>query len=100
MTAVRDVAIIVLAVESIIVGILLGILTIQVYKLVKLLREEVKPMLETTQETVGTVRGTAVFLSEHLVSPVVSLAGYVSGLRQAVKALAELRSSGRGDGAG
>jgi len=54
MTAVRDVAIIVLAVESIIVGILLGILTIQVYKLVKLLREEVKPMLEATQETVGT----------------------------------------------
>jgi len=100
MATVRDIAIIVLAVESIIVGILLAVLTIQVYKLVKLLREEVKPMLDATQETVGTVRGTAVFLSEHLVSPVVSVAGYVSGLRQAIKTLAAIRSSRRDDGGG
>lgn len=95
MTIVRDVAIIVLAIESIIIGILLGVLTIQVYKLVKMLREEVEPMLEATQETVGTVRGTVAFLSEHLVSPVVNAAGYVSGLRQAAKTLAGFRSGGR-----
>lgn len=97
MTAVRDVAIIILAIESIIVGILLAILTIQVYRLVKMLREEIKPMLKATQETVGTVKGTAAFLSEHLVSPVVSVAGTVSGLRQAVKVLAGLRSHDRSD---
>lgn len=100
MTTVRDIAIIILAVESIIVGILLAVLTIQVYKLVKLLREEVKPMLEATQETVGTVRGTAVFLSEHLVSPVVNAASYVSGLRQAIKTLAGIRSGRRDDDGG
>ncbi len=95
MAAVRDVAIIVLAIESIVVGILLAILTIQVYELVKMLREEVKPMLEATQETVGTVKGTATFLSEYLVSPVVNVAGYVSGLRQAAKTLTGFRSGGR-----
>ena len=96
---VRDIAIIVLAIESIIIGILLAVLTIQVYKLVKMLREEVKPMLEATQETVGTVRGTATLLSEHLVSPVVKAAGYVSGLRQAAKTLAGFRSGSRDDDA-
>jgi len=100
MATVRDIAIIILAVESIVVGILLAVLTIQVYKLVKLLRKEVKPMLEATQDTVGTVRGTAAFLSEHLVSPVVNVAGYVWGLRQAMKALAGIRSGGQGDGTG
>lgn len=95
MDVVRDVAIIVLAIESIIVGILLAILTVQVYKLVKMLREEVKPMLEATQETVGTVKGTTTFLSDHLVAPVVNVAGYISGLRQAAKTLAGFRSGGQ-----
>jgi hypothetical protein len=95
MASVRDVAIIVLAIESIIVGVLLAVLTIQVSRLVRMLREEVEPMLEATQETVGTVRGTATFLSEHLVSPVVSAAGTVSGLRQALRTLAGFRSGGQ-----
>jgi hypothetical protein len=94
MATVRDVAIIILAIESIVVGILLAVLTVQVSRLVKMLREEVKPMLEATQETVGTVKGTATFLSEHLVSPVVNVAGTVSGFRQAVKTLAGIRSGG------
>jgi len=97
MSAVRDVAIIVLAIESIVVGVLLAILTIQVYRLVKMLRQEIKPMLEATQETVGTVKGTATFLSEHLVSPVVSVASTVSGLRQAARTLTGLRSPDRSD---
>ena len=100
MASVRDVAIIVLAIESIIVGILLAVLTVQVSKLVRMLREEVKPMLDATQETVGTVRGTTSFLSEHLVSPVVSIAGTMSGLRQVVKTLAGFRSGSRDDSAG
>ena len=95
MASVRDVAIIVLAIESIIVGILLAILTIQVSRLVRMLRQEIRPMLDATQETVGTVRGTATFLSEHLVSPVVNIAGTISGLRQAAKTLAGFRSGGR-----
>jgi hypothetical protein len=95
MASVRDVAIVVLAIESIIVGILLAILTIQVSRLVRMLRQEIRPMLDATQETVGTVRGTATFLSEHLVSPVVNIAGTISGLRQAAKTLAGFRSGGR-----
>ncbi len=83
----RDIAIIVLAVESIVVGVLLAILVIQVIRLVKLLREEVLPILNSTQETVSTVRGTATFMSDHLIQPVVKVSSYAAGARQAVSTL-------------
>lgn len=83
----RDIAIIILAVESIVIGVLLGLLVIQVIRLVKLLREEVLPILNSTQETVSTVRGTATFVSDHLVQPVVKVSSYAAGARKAMSAL-------------
>lgn len=83
----RDIAIIVLAVESIVIGVLLAVLVIQVIRLVKLLREEVVPILNSTQETVSTVRGTATFMSDHLVQPVVKVSSYAAGAKRAVGTL-------------
>lgn len=83
----RDIAIIVLALESIIIGVLLAILVIQVMKLVRMLREEVMPILKSTQDTVSTVRGTADFMSDHLVQPVVKVSSLAAGARQAVGVL-------------
>ena len=83
----RDIAIIVLALESIVIGVLLAVLVIQVIRLVKLLREEVLPILNSTQETVGTVRGTATFVTDHLVQPVVKVSSYAAGARKAVSTL-------------
>jgi|YNPNPStandDraft_1061719.scaffolds.fasta_scaffold20928_2 hypothetical protein len=88
---IRDVAIIVLAIESILIGVLLAVLVIQVIRLVRLLRQEVLPILNSTQETVSTVRGTATFVSDHLVQPVVKVASYSAGVRQALNALLRFR---------
>lgn len=85
MQSVRDVAIIVLAVESIIVGALLCFLIIQLQRLMKMLREEIKPILDSTNETVSTVRGTTTFVSQHIVSPIVELASFFSGARRVVQ---------------
>ena len=87
MATVRDLAIILLALESIIIGIILIVLVIQVIRLVKLLREEILPIVKSTQETVGTVRGTADFMSDHLVQPVVKVSSYAAGARQAINTL-------------
>lgn len=94
MSTTRDIAIIVLALESIIIGILLAVLVIQVMKLVRMLREEVMPILRSTQDTVSTVRGTADFVSDHLVQPVVKASSFAAGARQAVSAIFR-RSNGR-----
>ena len=67
----RDLAIIVLAMQALVVNILLGVLIWQVWRMVKMLDTEVKPILEDTQQTLGTLRGTATFMSDNVVDPVV-----------------------------
>jgi hypothetical protein len=84
---IRDVAIIVLAVESIVIGILLAFLSLQIYLLVRLIRDEIKPMLDSTNETVNTMRGTTVFVSETVVSPVIKGLSYLSALQGIARSL-------------
>lgn len=91
MAIARDIAIIILAVESIVIGALLAILVIQVIRLIRMMREEVLPILNSTQETVGTVKGTATFVSDRVVQPIVKVASYTAGAREAIKTLFEGR---------
>ncbi|CAG0930890.1 hypothetical protein PLCT1_01558 [Planctomycetaceae bacterium] len=87
MAVVRDLAIILLAVESLVVGVVLIVLVWEVRNLAKLLREEIKPILESADETARTVRGTTVFVSENLVHPMVRASGFASGVMQALRIL-------------
>jgi hypothetical protein len=79
---IRDIFIIFMAFESIVIGAALVILVIQVSTLVNLLQNEVKPILKSTKETVDTLKGTTAFLSSNLVEPVIKLNGYLAGLKQ------------------
>ena len=81
-TNVRDIFIIFMAFESLIVGVALVVLVIQLASLINLLQNEVKPILQSTSETVNTLRGTTEFLSENLVEPVIKLNSYLAGLRK------------------
>jgi len=84
---VRDVAIIVLAVESIVIGVMLIVLIWEIRSLAKLLREEIKPILDSADETVRTMRGTTTFVSQTLVNPIVRVSSFVSGVGQALHIL-------------
>ena len=79
---VRDIFIIFMAFESLIVGAALVILIIQVASLINLLQNEVRPILQSTSDTVNTLRGTTEFLSENLVEPVIKLNSSIAGLRR------------------
>jgi len=79
---IRDVFIIVVALESLVIGVALIVLIIQLASLINLLQNEVKPILQATTDTVNTLRGTAEFLGENFVEPVVKLNGYLAGLRR------------------
>ena len=92
MAMVRDVAIIVLALESIIIGILLVFLILQMNGLIRLLREEIQPILDSVNDTASTVRGTTVFVTDTVVSPVMRLAGMISALRRIVDVLSRRRA--------
>jgi flagellar basal body-associated protein FliL len=79
---VRDIFIIFMALESLLIGAALVVLMIQLASLINLLQNEVKPILKSTNETVNTLRGTTEFLSENLVEPVIKLNSYLAGLKK------------------
>jgi hypothetical protein len=78
---IRDIFIIFMALESLVIGVALVILIVQISSLVNLLQNEVRPMLEATNETINTLRGTTEFLGENLVGPVIKLNAYLAGMR-------------------
>ncbi len=87
MAIVRDLAIILLAIESLVIGVVLVVLILEVRSLVRLLRDEIKPILTSADETVRTVRGTTTFVSETFVSPMIRATGFMSGVAQALRIL-------------
>lgn len=82
---IRDIFIIFMALESLLIGLSLVVLVVQVARLINLLQNEIRPILENTQEAVNTLRGTTAFLSDNLVEPVIKLNGYLAGLSRLLK---------------
>ncbi len=105
---IRDIAIIIIAIQSIVIGALLAILIWQIWRLVKMIQTEIKPILQDTQTTISTVRGTATFVSDNVVDPVVKTSSKVAGMRRTVQSLTAdlralrkpLRSPGSSSGSG
>jgi uncharacterized membrane protein YqjE len=99
---IKDISIIVLALESIVVLLLLGVVVGMVWWLIQTLEKKITPILDTTNETVSnvsetvnTVRGTATFVSDTVVSPVIKVVSYASGVKRAIKTLTKWRSMRR-----
>jgi hypothetical protein len=79
---IRDIFVIIVALESLIIGVALIVLIVQLASLINLLQNEVKPILNATNETVNTLRGTVEFLGENAVEPVIKLNGYLAGMNR------------------
>lgn len=96
---IRDIALIVLALESIVVLLLLGVVIGMLWWLIQTLERKITPILDSTSETVNsvsetvnTVRGTATFVSDAVVSPIIKVISYASGVKSAVQMLTKWRS--------
>jgi len=83
----RDIFIILMAVESLAIGILLSVLIAQIINLTRLLREEVLPILNSTNETVDTVKQTTAFVSDVVVSPLVKVVSTASAVQGGLRAI-------------
>lgn len=79
---IRDVFIIVVALETLVIGVAMIVLIVQLASLINLLQNEVRPILHATSDTVNTLRGTAEFLGESVVEPVIKLNGYLAGMQR------------------
>ena len=89
---VRDIFIIVLAFESLLIGAALTILIIQLALLSNLIQHEIAPILSSTRETVQTVRGTSKFISDKAVAPIVSIAGVFAGGKRLFELIGFIRN--------
>jgi hypothetical protein len=88
---IRDVFIIIMALESLLVGVVLVILMIQMARLTNLLQNEIKPILESTNTTISTFRGTTQFLSDNLTEPIMKINEYSAGIQKLVELLGLVR---------
>lgn len=84
---VRDIFIIALGLMSCLSGIVLILLLISIIRLINMLEFELKPILLKTNDTLGTIRGTTVFMSENVVRPMTTASSYVAGLRRGIVTL-------------
>jgi hypothetical protein len=83
----RDILIILVAFEFMIIGLALVILIVQLARLVNLLQNEIGPILNSASEAADTLRGTARFLGDHLVGPVVKVNSTMAAIRRAADLL-------------
>jgi ABC-type spermidine/putrescine transport system permease subunit II len=84
---IRDIFIVFMALEALVIGVALVVLVVQVALLTNLLRHEVKPILDSTQETARTLRGTATFISQNLVDPVIKMQSSVAAVKSVLDLL-------------
>jgi Zn-dependent membrane protease YugP len=83
----RDILVIAAAAALIGVSVMAALVVWQLYRLAVEFRDEVKPILESVQETADTVRETAEFMGGRVVSPAVSAMGAAAGARTFVQLL-------------
>ena len=84
----RDISIIVLALVTLVIGLFLIVLIFQLQSLIVLLRDEIRPILDSANETANTVRGTTTFVSDAVVTPMIQVASLASGVAQTLRTLA------------
>ena len=84
---VRDILIIFLALESLILVGLMVVLVIQMTMLVRMMRDEVRPLIASAQETVNSARGTTQFVSRKIVTPTAEAAANVAQVKRMFQVL-------------
>ncbi|MDI3341554.1 MAG: hypothetical protein QJR03_13605 [Sphaerobacter sp.] len=82
---IRDISVVFLALGTVLVVLLLGALVGVGVWLALLLKDKVIPLLEQLTEAAARVRGTTEFVSEEVVSPIISAYGTVAGLRAMIR---------------
>ena len=75
----RDLVIIVLALEMLVMGIAIIVVTVQLARLLHLIRYEIKPILEQASDTIVALRSIVRLVNDNVAAPVVKLGGTLAG---------------------
>lgn len=83
----RDILVIFLAFESILVLVLVGYILLQLQSVIQYLNGEVRPILNNVQESVGQVTATSNFVRESVAEPFIEARSTAAGVSQTMRAL-------------
>jgi hypothetical protein len=87
----RDLFLIVLALQSILICFALVVLIAQVARLINLLQTEFKPILHNTQETIKSAKGTVEFVGSNIADPIVRVSSFAAGVGVVLREVGGLR---------
>jgi len=84
---IRDIFVIFLGFELALIGFSAVLLLIQAARLVNLFQNEIKPVAEAANETMSTIRGTALFLSDSVVQPAIKINSFFASIRSGLNVI-------------
>ena len=87
---IRDVTLIIFALETVVTATALVVLVVQLARLVNFLKFEVEPILNNTNKTVKKFSGTVSFLCDNAVEPTVNAASTLAGIKNAASGILSL----------
>ena len=99
LVAVRDTSIIYATMFMCVGAILFIVMTALIGFIAFMIRDHIVPALQKVDDTAKTVRGTATFVSESVVAPIIKVAGAAAGTRAMVQTLMRQRPP-KGNGSG
>lgn len=83
----RDIVIIGVSLGFCLFGVAFVVMLIMVIRLVNMLEFEIKPILQQTNETISTLKGTTSFVSQNVVKPITRVSSYAAGVQRALQVL-------------
>ena len=88
----RDVMLLILLLESVLLIAALAILLLQVAGFFGMLRAEIKPILASARETARLGKATATFMNDNAVDPLIQLKSFLAGLLAFLRELLRIRA--------
>lgn len=92
-SVIRDLMLIFLILQAILIGVALIAMVVQLSALVNLLQNEIQPILDSTQQASKTVTGTAQFISQRVTTPVVRTFAILAGARAFFREIGSIRKA-------
>lgn len=90
---IRDIFIILIALEFILIILALTALILQITRLIAMLRDEIKPIIGDTRDTVDTAKGTAKFVGQNVTRPMIGVSAFMAGVFAFAKEIGGIRQA-------
>lgn len=91
MEIIRNTLSIVVSLELLLIVFALAILVLQVVRLINLLQNKAKPVLESTQDAVSSAKGTVEFVGNNVTEPVVKAGAFMAGAGVFIREIGGIR---------